>query len=210
MKLALFGATGATGRILLELALARGHTVTALVRTVSKLSLTHERLKVLQGDVTDPAAVEAAVAGQEAVISAIGTAEGRKPTTLYSDGIRNIITAMERQRVERLLCISAGGAYPGKDPDAPWFLTYFIKPFIVRGTFEDMARMEELVMRSSLAWTLVRPSRLVDTPATGKYRRERTYCIKGGNKISRADLAAFMVGELEAGEHVRQGVAVAY
>lgn len=210
MKIALFGATGATGQLLLERALERGHDVTALVRTPAKLTRTHERLRVLQGDVTNPTDVEKAVAGQHAVLSAIGSAQGRKPTTLYSDGIRHILAAMERQQVRRLLCISAGGAHPGKDPHAPWFLTYIVKPFIVREVFKDMARMEELVMRHPSEWTIVRPSRLVNAPATGRYRREETHCIQGGNKLSRADLAAFMVHELEAGEYIRKGVAVAY
>jgi len=211
MKIALFGATGATGQLVLEQALARGHTVTALVRTPSKLTTTHERLAVIQGDATDPAAVEKAVAGQEAVISTIGSGSNTKHVTLYSTCIRNIIDAMEKQKVERLLCISAGGAYPGKDPGAPFILNYIVKPLFLKDVFADMARMEEAVKQSRLAaWTIVRPPRLVDTPATGNYRQERTYSIKGGNKMGRADLAAFMVNELDAGKYVRQGVAVAY
>lgn len=172
--------------------------------------MTHERLTLVQGDVTDPAAVERAVAGQEAVISTIGSGKDRGPTTLYSGGIRNIIAAMEKHQVRRLLCISAGGAYSGKDPSAPWFLHYIIKPLFVREVFRDMGRMEEAVTRSPLDWTIVRPPRLVDSPARGNYRRELAYCIKGGNKIGRADLAAFMVGELDAGEYTRKAVAVAY
>ncbi|WP_257463388.1 NAD(P)-dependent oxidoreductase [Archangium lipolyticum] len=211
MNIALFGATGATGHLVLEQALARGHTVTALVRTPSKLTTTHERLKIVQGDVTDPSAVEKTVAGQDAVISTIGSGSNTKHVTLYSTSIRNIIDAMEKQKVERLLCISAGGAYPGKDPGAPFILNYIVKPFFLKDVFADMARMEEAVKQSKLAaWTIVRPPRLVDTPATGRYRQEPTYCIKGGNKISRADLASFIVGQLDAGEYLRKGVAVAY
>jgi putative NADH-flavin reductase len=210
MNIALFGASGATGRLVLEQALAKGHTVTALVRTPAKLPVSHERLKILQGDVTDSAAVERAVAGQEVVISAIGSGKDRGPTTLYSDSVRNIIAAMEKRHVRRLLCISAGGAYSGKDLSAPWFLHYIIKPFFVREVFLDMGRMEELITRSPVDWTIVRPSRLVDTPPRGSYRRELAYCIKGGNKIGRADLAAFLVGELDAGEYTRKAVAVAY
>lgn len=210
MKVALFGATGATGRLVLEQALSRGHTVTALVRTPSKLTVSHERLRVIQGDVTDPAAVEAAVTGQEVVISAIGSKKGRPPTTLYSDSMRILVAAMEKQGVQRLLSISAGGAYPGKDPNAPWFLNYLVKPLIARGTFTDMSRMEEVVTHSHLDWTIIRPSRLVNKPATGKYRRELAYTIKGGNTIGRADLAAFMVGQMDTREYVGKAVAVAY
>nr|ASV46861.1 NAD-dependent epimerase [uncultured bacterium] len=172
--------------------------------------MSHERLALIQGDVTDAAAVERAVAGQEVVLSTIGSGSDRGPTTLYSGGIRNIIAAMEKHKVRRLLCISAGGAYSGKEPTAPWFLHYIIKPFFVREVFLDMGRMEEIVTRSPVDWTIVRPPRLVDTPARGSYRRELAYCIKGGNKIGRADLAAFLVGELDAGEYVRKAVAVAY
>ncbi|ATB29592.1 NAD(P)-dependent oxidoreductase [Melittangium boletus] len=211
MKLALFGASGATGHLVLEQALARGHTVTALVRTPSKLTTTHERLKVIQGDVTDPAAVEKTIAGQEAVISTIGSGSNTKHVTLYSDSIRNIIDAMEKQKVERLLCISAGGAYPGKDPGAPFILNYIVKPFFLKDVFADMARMEDAVKHSKLsAWTIVRPPRLVDKPPKGHYRQEETYCIKGGNKIARGDVAEFLVGELDARKYIRQGVAVAY
>ncbi len=210
MKIALFGATGATGRLVLEQLLARGHTVTALVRTPSKLTTAHEQLKAIQGDVTDPAAVEKAAAGQEAVISTVGSGSNTRHVTLYSTSIRNIIAAMEKQNVRRLLCISAGGAYPGKDPGAPFILNYIVKPFFLKDVFADMARMEEAVMRSKVDWTIFRPPQLADAPARGKYRRELTYCIKGGNKMGRADLASFMASELEAGEYVRKAVAVAY
>lgn len=211
MKLALFGATGATGKLVLEQALARGHSVTALVRTPSKLTTTHERLRVIQGDVNDPSAVEKAITGQDAVISTIGSGSDKKHVTLYSTSIRHIIDAMEKLKVERLLCISAGGAYPGKDPGAPFILNYVVKPFFLKDVFTDMARMEEAIKHSHLnAWTIVRPPRLVDNPPKHKYRQEPTYCIKGGNKIARTDLAEFLVGELDSGKYIRQGVAIAY
>lgn len=211
MKIALFGATGATGQLVLEQALEHGHTVTALVRTPSKLTTKHERLTVIQGDATDPTAVEKAVAGQDAVISTIGSGSETRHVTLYSTCIRTIIQAMEKLKVDRLLCISAGGAHPGRDPDAPFILNYVVKPFFLKDVFADMARMEETIKHSKLTgWTIVRPPRLVNTPATGHFRQEQTYCIKGGNKMGREDLAAFMVDELDTQHYVGKAVAVAY
>jgi putative NADH-flavin reductase len=106
MKLAIFGATGGTGRQLVDQALEAGHAVTVLVRNPAVFSLQHERLSLVEGDVRDAASVEAVVTGQDAVLSALGTNQ-RGPVTLCTDGIERFLTAMAHARVRRLLVVSA-------------------------------------------------------------------------------------------------------
>jgi putative NADH-flavin reductase len=112
MKLAIFGATGGTGRIMIRKALERGHKVTASARNPSSALLGgHERLRVVKADVMQPQTLEAVVEDQDAVITSISVGnalkEGRKSTTLFSEGTRNVIAAMERQGVGRLVCLSS-------------------------------------------------------------------------------------------------------
>lgn len=206
MKLVVFGSTGPTGLQVVQQALAQGYIVTAVARTPSKLTLTHDRLKVVRGDVLDAASIEAAVQGQDAVVSTVG-AGGRAPTTVYSEGIRKIMAAMQKAGVRRLIAVSSGGTRPS--PNTAFIYRFIIRP-LLHNIYEDMARMEDLVMASDLDWTVVRPAGLRDVPARGTYRLEETIAIKGGNQTGRADLAAFMLKELADPRYIRKAVAIAY
>jgi putative NADH-flavin reductase len=200
MKVIVFGSTGGIGRQAVEQALEAGHTVTAVARRPEKLTLRHENLRVVRGDVLDAAAFEpggavaGAMQGQAAVISAIGV-EKREPTTLYSEGVMNIARAMRLAGVRRMLCISATGLKPG-----PFFQRVIAGPIlwaILRDMYTDLVRMEEFVKRSELDWTIVRPPRLTDGPRTGKYEvKINTTFHRGGWSLSRADTADFMVTHL--------------
>lgn len=189
-----------------EQALAQAHGVTAVARTPAKLTLMHEHLNVVRGDVLDLASIEAAVVGQEAVLSAVGAA-GRAPTTVYSEGTRNIMAAMHKAGVQRLIAVTSGLTRPTSDAG---FIARAIVHRLLRNIYEDMARMEDLVMASDLDWTLVRPAALRDGPQRGIYRLEETMAIRGGMQIRRADLAAFMLKELSAPRYIRKAVAIAY
>lgn len=210
MHLIIFGATGATGRCLIERALARGHQVRAIARTPAKLDLRHPALEVVRGDVTDPASIASALAGQEAVLSALGAPVGHEPVTLYSQGIATILTAMALHSVRRIACVSAGGTKQGTDPNNPWFFEHVITPLLLARIFDDMRRMEELLMGSDTDWTIVRPPQLLNTPATGRYRVAPAYSLPHGRQIARADLADFMLDAVEQGTSIREAVAVAY
>lgn len=210
MHLIIFGATGVTGRCLVERALARGHRVRAVARTPAKLELFHPALEVVRGDVTDPQSIAPALAGQEAVLSALGAPVGREPVTLYSRGTANILASMAQHAVRRIACVSAGGTKQGVDPNNPWFFEHVITPMLLARIFDDMRRMEELLMDSDTAWTIFRPPQLLNTPATGRYRVGSAYSLPHGRQIARADLADLMLDAVEQGTYIRTAVAVAY
>ena len=209
MKVLIFGSTGGTGRELVKQALEQGHTVTAQVRNPDKIEdIKHERLKVVQGDVLDPNTVKRATAGQDAVFSAIGA--GAERTTLREDGTRNIVDAMQKTGVNRLICLSSLGVGDSRS-NLSFFTKYFIVSVFLRYAFADHERQEAVVKQSSLNWTIVRPPHLNDGPQTGIYRHgfpttERR--IKG--KISRADVADFMLKQLTDDTYLHKTPGVSY
>ena len=207
MNILILGATGATGQVLLDQALAAGHMVTAMARRPEMIALRHPRLRVLPGDVLVAESLHAAMAGQDAVLSALGTGTSRQPTTLYSQGVANIIAAMDSQGIRRLLCISSGGAQ--HDPGIVWWYRLFIKP-LLQPVYDDMARMERLVRASSLDWTIVRPAWLRNGPPMGVYRLRVDRQPAGGWRIRRADVAEFILREVGENHYVCTAVGIAY
>jgi len=207
MKLIVFGAAGRTGRLIIEQALAGGHEVLAVARKSAAITLQHSGLTVARADVLKASALRNLVAGQEAVISALGVAD-QKPTTLFSDGIANIISAMQANGVERLLCISAGGLDPGGFFEQ--LAARLILQRVFRNSYADMARMEDAVKRSSLAWTVMRPARLTNGPRTGRYHTAVNQHLPGGWSISRADVADYMLNHLTDPTTYRGLVEIAY
>ena len=165
MNVTIFGAIGTTGRFVLEEALARGHEVTVLTRNPDKLD-DHENLETVTGDVLDPEAVEKVVIGQDAVISVLGA--GMRRTTLRTDGTRNIVEAMQRQGVRRLVSQSVFGLGDGAEK-LPLHWKLLVKPLILRNAYRDHAGQEEVVASSGLDWTITRPVSLRDTEPTGAY-----------------------------------------
>lgn len=210
MNMVIFGANSPTGRILTKQALAAGHTVIAATRRPEAFPLQDTRLQVVRADVFDLASVEQAVAGQEAIFSILGVPYSRKPITLYSQGIANIIQAMNHHGARRLVCVSSGGTNPHADPREGFIFGKIIKPIVGKTTYADMFRMEMLVMESDRDWTIVRPARLFDTPTvTTHYQVTQAYMVPGGRKTSRADLADFMLQQLTTNEYVQKAVAIA-
>jgi putative NADH-flavin reductase len=209
MKLVIFGSTAGTGRKLLEQALEQGHEVSAFARTPEKLDdLEHPNLRVIQGDVLDSAAVEAAVAGQDAVLCTIGAGAGR--TTLREDATRNIVQAMDTAGVQRLICQSSLGV-GDSHANLGFFTKHVVVGLFLRHAFADHERQEAVIKQSSLDWTIVRPPHLKDEPLTGVYRHgfpptDRN--IKG--QISRADVADFMLKQLTDDSYVQRTPGVSY
>src|SRR5215212_1120537 len=207
MKVLIIGATGATGQILMREALEQGHEVTALARNPSAVAPEDHRLRVLQGNALDVSSVEAAVIGQDAVLLALGTRSTR-PTTLFSESTHNVIGAMDKHRVRRLVCITGIGVGDSKG-HVGFFYDRIIRPFVVRNVYEDKERQEEEIKRSDLEWVIVRPARLTDEPAKGEYR-----VFLGGSytakTISRADVAVFMLAQLTDDTYVRKTPVISY
>lgn len=209
MKLLIFGATGGTGRELVQQALASGHSVTALVRDPARIETkSHENLTVVRGDVLDPAAVESAVAGHEAVLVSIGAGAARATVREY--GTRNIVNAMQAAGVSRLICQSSLGVGDSR-ANLSFFTRYIVVGIFLRHAFADHERQEAVVRQSSLDWTLVRPPHLKDGPRTGSYRHGfpvTDKSIKGW--ITRADVADFMLKQLADDTYVQRAAGVSY
>jgi putative NADH-flavin reductase len=210
MKLTILGATGATGTCLTEQALAAGHEVTVVVRDPARLAVpAHQRLRILTADVMDPAAISPAVAGADAVISAVGP-RGTGPTTVIQDSVHSIIQAMQKTGTGRLLEVS--GSVVADEGESP-YLRYLLKP-AARRTFlrhvcADMRRGEDEIRASNLDWTIFRPPSLTGKPASRTYRTAIDRNLPHGFTISRADLAACMLGMLDDPAIVHRHVAIA-
>jgi putative NADH-flavin reductase len=203
MKLLIIGATGGLGKELVRQALEQGHQVTALVRNPSTIASEHDRLRVARGDVLDVESLGAAVAEQEAIVSALGTPNPRKPSTLLSEGTGNLVRAMDRHCVRRLVRVTILGTGEGGRRHGSLFYRLFVLGFFVKPMLEDKERQEEVIRRSRLDWTVVRPPHYTDEPESGDYR----VITDGGGrvgKIGRADLASFMLGQRDEDSYVRK------
>jgi putative NADH-flavin reductase len=208
LNVLIIGATGGTGRILLEQALEQGHEVTALARNPAAVAPRDYRPRVLEGNALDPEAVEAAVEGQDAVLSALGT-RSRKPTTLFSASTANLVDAMKKHGVRRLVCLTGIGAGDSKGHTG-FLYDRIILPFVVNNQYEDKDRQEEIIRRSGLEWVIVRPARLTNEPATGEYRVFLSGDPYRATTISREDVAAFMLAQLSGDRYLHQTPVISY
>ena len=207
MKVLVFGATGGVGRHVVEEGLARGHDVTAFVRDPSRLDVAHERLTVFRGDVLDAASVERAVRGQGAVLCSIGA--GRKGR-VRSEGTRNIVRALVGAGVRRLVCQTTLGVGESSG-NLNLFWKHVMFGLLLRGAFADHEQQEAHVRSSALEWTIVRPAAFTDGERTGEYRHGFSPSKKGLKlKISRADVAEFMLDQLTDDTYLRQTPGLSY
>jgi putative NADH-flavin reductase len=221
MKLTIFAATGGIGRLVLEQAVATGHDVTAVVRNPKKLS---RAVRLVRADLAspDPAVLESAVRGADAVISALG-AVSASDAGVACRGTQAIVQAMHATGVRRIIVVSAAPIStvpsparpnpPRFDPGDGFFMRHVLSPLIralLRKHYADLARMEDVLRDSGLDWTVVRPPRLTDKALTGTYRTANGQNLRGGFLISRADVAHLMLRVLEQPQTIRQAIGVAY
>lgn len=210
MHLIVFGGTGGTGQQLIRTALASGHTVTAPARDPSRIRTAHSRLRIVRADVLDPASLVGTADGADAVVSALGVPDGRKPTTVYSTGVANVLDAMVNADVSRFIGVSAVPVTPRAEVGVlDRLVVYPILYQLFGEGYADMARMEQVLRNSAVEWTVVRPPRLTNRPATGHYRTALNRRLPRAYTISRADLAAAMLHLLEQPHTVRATVVVA-
>lgn len=212
MKLLIFGATGGTGRELVSQALRQGHSVTAFVRNPSLVQTQHPRLTVVKGDVLDYKTIEPAVAGHDAVLSTIGM-PANKTGTLRSEGTRNIIRAMEKEGLKRFICQTSLGYGDSREVlrRTPFVFKYIIVPFILKKGFADHALQETYIKGSGLDWVIIRPGNLTDGGLTGHYR----YGFAPTDpdiqvKVSRADVADFMLKQLTDSTFIHKTPGISY
>jgi putative NADH-flavin reductase len=195
MRLTIFGASGRTGLLLVEQALAAGHAVTGFVRDPTRLTLRHERLTLVQGDATDPAPVGRAIEGADAVVSALGPVRGG-PKAILAAATPHMLAAMARHGVRRLVSLTgAGVAAPEDRPKLMNHLIKFALTTLAGDVLRDGEEHARLIQASGLDWVIVRAPVLSDGPYTGRYR-VGWVGINTGARISRADLAAFMLTQV--------------
>lgn len=211
MKMIVFGPTGGTGMQVVTQALAAGHTVTAVARRPEAVATQHPQLRVVKGDVLEPASLTDAVKGADAVLSALGSHSGRQPTDVYSRGMKNIRAAMKEAGVRRIVALSA---VPVSRPEEKSLLDrYLVHPLLgvfFKGSYDDLRRMEaDLRAATDVDWTVLRPPRLSNKPARHQYRMAVDAQLEGAEDISRADLAAAMLKAVEDPSLVRKIVVVA-
>lgn len=200
MRVIVFGATGKTGQHVCRAAAGRGHDVTAFGRSVARLD--EPGLRKVVGTVFDAAAVSDAVAGQDGVIVCLGSA-GLRDTSTLSKGTESIVAAMIAHGVQRLIVLSAAGV--GESWTQIPFSSKLLFRTMLRNVFADHEAQEALVKQSTLDWTIVRAAVLKDGPAVGSYEATNSGPI---TKITRADVAACLVDQLDASDSIRQAISV--
>ena len=202
MNLLVIGATGGTGTEVIKQALAAGHRVTALVRDPNKLPLQHPALRVVQGDVLDATAVARALEGCEAVVSALGVKLGQPPGSTRSRGTRTLVELMQLGAVRRLVAVSTVGA--GDSRRAQSMISRWLLPRLIGAArLAEADAQEAIIAASALAWTIVRPPRLVDGPMTGSAQAAVGLRTSMRSQIRRADLAHFLLDEAVKNQFVR-------
>ena len=220
MKLTIIAATGGVGRELLEQAVAAGHDVTAVARNPGKLS---RQVRALTADLAapDPAALESAVAGADAVLSGLGP-HSNSDAGIASQGTPAVVAAMKAAGVRRIVAVSAAPAStvptpsrpspPKHDPGDGFFMRHLLSHIAnarLGKVFADLAQMEDILAESGLDWTVIRPPQLTGKPLTGTYRTAYGQNLKGGLSVSRADVAHLMLRVLGQPETIGQAIGIA-
>jgi putative NADH-flavin reductase len=208
MKIAVFGPTGLSGRELVRQALEAGHHVSAYARTPSKLDITDERLTVVRGELDDTEAIEEAVRGADAVISLLGPT-GDVTGTPLSSGMQNVLAAMKKFGVRRIVLVgTASVSDPNDLPDFKFRLLVAVIRTLLPGAYAEIIRIAEAVRATDLDWTIVRLPLLNNKPKTGRLRVG--YYGQGRIRmfLSRADLAAFMLGQAADARFIRKAPAI--
>lgn len=216
MKILILGASRGTGLLAVQQALAKGYDVTAIARNITAIeqecrppAAYNGEFRIVRGDVLEPSSFEQEMEGTDVVISSIGVTNTR-PTVLYSEGIANIISAMYSYKVSRLICISGVGVEvtPGMSFMLKLLTRYVVQPFL-KNNFTDLLRMEDTVKQSKLNWTVVRAPRLRDGAVTGLYRFASNNYLRNPLILRRADLAHFIVNNMDNQQIYRSSVEVA-
>jgi len=204
MKLFIIGGTGKTGRELIKQGLDQGHSITALVRNPNKVKLNDINLKVIKGNVLALDSFEKAIKEHDAVLSALGHKRFIIPTSILSKGTINIINAMKKHHVKRLICITSLGVNDSRFKLGLYY-TLFTIPVILFFYFLDKSKQEKLIMNSELDWTIVRPGQLTN----GKKRTNYKHGLSVGHyvltkMISRASVAHFMLNQLDVKTYIKK------
>jgi putative NADH-flavin reductase len=206
MRIVIFGANGPTGRLLAGMSIAAGHHTLAVTRHPETFPLHGDLLQVVAGDVLEVDAVARAIEGSDAVLSALGVPFGKAPVETYSRGAENMLEAMKRYDVRRLVVVSSGAVTGEDEPTGGWVFNRVLQPYVMnklgKTVYDDMRRMEALVSGSELDWTILRPSGLYELPAVTNY--SLTHERGPGRLTARIDLADAMLRQIDDPRFVRK------
>ena len=209
MDILIIGATRGIGFQLLEQTLMAGHTVTALVRDPTKLKMKNERLKVIKGDILDLSSVQQAMAEQDADCSCIGVSPTLKPVTVFSHGTKNVLQAMAQSGVKKLISVTGIGAGDSRGHGGFLYDKIF-QPFLLKTIYEDKDREEAEIRKSEVDWIIVRPGFLTNGPMLGQYRVLNDLAGIRAGKISRSDVANFILEQLVFPSYLKQTPLITY
>ena len=212
MKIAIFGATGATGLLLTERCLAAGHTVKALTRNPATYPFA-DRTEVIQGDSKDPEAVRKTIAGVDLVLSALG-ARSLKKEDILEDSLPLIVAAMDQAGVRRIITLGSAGALPTSLDKQPayrrWIVQNIVYNTVLKWPVASQIAQYAILSASDLDWTMVMPPMLTNGAARGKLRIDGEALPRNGSRIARADVADFMMQQIDNPQWVRKGVYISW
>ena len=212
MKILVFGATGKTGKLVVQQALEYGFEVTAFVRDPAKMDINHCKLTVVKGDVMSPATIDKIMRGHDAVISCLGL-PASSPGQLRSRGTQHIVDSMKKSGVNKFICQTALGYADSKQilANTSFFFRSIIVPLLLKKTFDEHELQENIIKQTNLNWVIARPGNMTNGKLTGNYKtgfRSNDNSIKV--KISRADTAHFLVQQLYSEDNVKKVIGISY
>jgi len=207
-QIVIFGATGGTGQALVQQALDKDYKVKAFVRSPQKLKVVHRNLKVIKGNVLEYSDVLNAIDDQDVIFCNLGMPASDK-STLRADGTANIVKAMKEKNVSRFICQTSLGFADSKEV-LPWHMKYLIVPFILKNAFKDHELQESVIEKSNLDWTIVRPGNMTNGKLTENYKHGFKATEKIKLKVSRSDVAHFMLAQADDQQYLHQKVGLSY
>ncbi len=205
MNVLVIGGTRGTGREVVQAAHAAGHQLTLLARNAERILLPVTGVRVIAGDAGDADDIDRAVAGQDAVVWTVGIRPTRGPVDLFSRSTQFLLAAMSRHGVRRLICVTGIGAGDSRGHGG-FFYDRIVQPLFMKSIYEDKDRQEALLRTSDVDWTIVRPGTLTNGPATGLARALTDLTGVRAGRVSRADVAAFIVEHLATDEFRKTAV----
>ena len=212
MKVSLFGASGATGILLTQRCLAAGYNVTALLRTPERFPL-RERVHVVVGSAFDAMAVRQTIEGADVVLSTLGARSWRKEDVLER-AVPLIVTAMRQTGVKRIIVLGGASAFSSSLAAQPalvrWLILNLFYKVILKWPSHDQAAQWRALSASGLDWTMVMPPMLTNGPARRSYRVDGNALPPRGMRINRADIADFMMRQIDSPQWVGKGVYIAF
>jgi putative NADH-flavin reductase len=218
MNIAIFGASGATGKLLTNRCLAAGYKVTALVRSPASFRISNPNLRVIEGNAFDSAAVRQTVEGADVVLSALG-ATSLKREDVLERAVPLIISAMQQtasqpKPVRRIIVLGSAGALPTSlDKQAAWrrwLVQNILYNTLLKWPVASQISQWNDLSHSDLDWTMVMPPMLTNTPARGHYRVDGDALPRGGSRISRQDVADFMIQQIDDPQWIKRGVYISW